>query len=134
MRLTTIAILASAFLVTGAAEVRADSMGEPTEADAKEAHAEVDENDDGMVDREEFYHRMVEIFYHNDVDKNGYLDLDELRKMQEEMVYDPADENHDGKLTMAEYIDQRFEAYHRVDTNSDGLLSVEEVVEAYESR
>jgi len=128
MRRMTIAILASAFLVGPAG---ADSAGEPTEADARAALAEVDENGDGVVDREEFYHRMVEIFYHTDADKNGYLSRGEIEQIQEQMVYDPADSNHDGKLTMAEYIDQRFEAFRRVDTDSNGVLSMEEVIAAY---
>ena len=67
------------------------------------------------------------------LDKNGYLDLEELRKIKEEMVYDPADRNDDGKLTMSEYIDQRFEVFHDADTNSDGLLSLQEVIQAYAS-
>jgi len=133
MQWTTIAISTFVFLGAGAMSAGADSVGVPTEEDAREAHAEVDTNGDGMVTRQEFYTRMVEIFYHNDVDKNGHLDLEELRKMKEEMVYDPADDNHDGKLTMPEYIDQRFEVFHRADTNSDGLLSLQEVIQAYAS-
>jgi Ca2+-binding EF-hand superfamily protein len=134
MRWTTIAVLMSSFLATGAVTAATDSISDPTAEDAREVHAEVDVNDDGTVDREEFYQRMTEIFYHNDSDKDGYLDRAEVRKIQEEMVFDPADADHDGKLTMAEYIDHRFEAFRRVDVNSDGLLSVEEVVDAYESR
>jgi Ca2+-binding EF-hand superfamily protein len=134
MRWTTIAVLTSGFLATGAVTAASDPISDPTAEDARKAHAEVDVNGDGSVDREEFYDRMVEMFYHNDGDKNGYLDRTELRKIQEEMVFDPADENGDGKLTMGEYIDQRFEAFRSADVNSDGLLSVEEVVAAYESR
>jgi Ca2+-binding EF-hand superfamily protein len=133
MQWTTIAILMSVFLGAGAMPAGADSVGEPTEDDAREAHAEVDRNGDGMISRREFYTRMVEIFYHNDLDKNGYLDLEELRKIKEEMVYDPADRNDDGKLTMSEYIDQRFEVFHDADANSDGLLSLQEVIQAYEN-
>ena len=126
-----LAALAGAFLWVGATSATADSMDEPTEEQARAAHAEVDSNSDGSVDREEFYRRMVDVFYHNDVDKDGHLNRVELAAIQEEMVYDPADQNRDGKLTMAEYIDQRFEAFHSVDDDSNGLISVEEVVEAY---
>lgn len=123
--------LAGAFLLVGAMAASADSMGGPTEDQARAAHAEVDTNGDGSVDREEFYRRMVDVFYHNDVDKDGYLNREELVAIQEEMVYAPADENHDGKLTMGEYIDQRFEAFREVDDDSNGLISVEEVIDAY---
>jgi Ca2+-binding EF-hand superfamily protein len=133
MRWTIIAVLTAALLTTGVTTAGADSTMDPNEENAREAHAEVDANGDGMVDRNEFYRRMMEIFYHADGDKNGYLSRVEIEEIQEEMVYDPADWNLDGKLTAAEYIDQRFEVYHRVDTNSDGLLSVTEVVEAYMS-
>jgi Ca2+-binding EF-hand superfamily protein len=128
-----LAALAGVFLLVGAMGALADSMDGPTAEQAREAHAEVDLNDDGWVDREEFYRRMVDIFYLNDVDKDGHLNRDELKAIQEEMVYAPADQNHDGKLTLAEYIDQRFVAFHTVDVDSNGLISVDEVVAAYTS-
>jgi Ca2+-binding EF-hand superfamily protein len=106
-------------------------MGQPTAEMARTAHAETDLNGDGAVDREEFHRRMVEIFYLNDIDKDGHLNAEELARMNEGMVFEPADTNDDGKLTLPEYIDQRFKAFHDVDDDSDGLISVEEVVDAY---
>ena len=124
--------LAGAFLLAGAVTAFADSMDDaPTEDQAREAHALVDTNDNGSVDREEFYRRMVDIFYLNDVDKDGYLNREELQAIREGMVYEPADLNRDGKLTIAEYIDQRFEAFHDADADSNGLLSVDEVIDVY---
>jgi Ca2+-binding EF-hand superfamily protein len=128
MRATTIAILASVLLAVGAAPAVADAVDD----DAKEAHAETDRNGDGSIDRNEFYIRMVEIFYAADTDKDGVLVLPELQKIDEDMVYEPADTDGDGKVTLSEYVDHRFESFDDADVNSDGLLSVSEVIDAYE--
>jgi len=128
MRWTTIAILTSALLAVGAAPAGADSMDD----NARASHAETDRNTDGYVDRDEFYVRMVEIFYTADGDKDGVLVLIELQKIDEGMVFEPADANADGKVTLSEYVDQRFESFHEADVNSDGRLSVDEVIDAYE--
>jgi len=128
MRSTTIAILTTVLLAVGAAPAGADSMDDS----ARAAHSESDSNADGRVDRNEFYVRMVEIFYRADGDKDGVLILVELQKIDEDMVFEPADDDGDGKVTLSEYVDQRFESFHEVDANSDGLLSVEEVTDAYE--
>jgi Ca2+-binding EF-hand superfamily protein len=128
MRWTTIAILTSAFIAVGAAPAGADAVDD----DARAAHANSDRDADGKIGRDEFYVRMVEIFYHSDTDKDGSLILVELQKIDEDMVFEPADVNNDGKLTLEEYVDQRFESFHEADVNSDGLLSVEEVIDAYE--
>jgi Ca2+-binding EF-hand superfamily protein len=128
MRSTTIAILTSVLLAVGAAPAGADAM----DGGARAAHSESDSNADGRVDRNEFYVRMVEIFYRADGDRDGVLVLVELQKIDEDMVFEPADANGDGKVTLSEYVDQRFESFHEVDVNSDGLLSVDEVIDAYE--
>jgi len=46
--------------------------------DPRAAFAESDENKDNRVDREEFHHRVVEIFFHGDGDKDGYMTREEL--------------------------------------------------------
>jgi Ca2+-binding EF-hand superfamily protein len=128
MRWTTIAILTSAFIAAGAAPAGADAVDD----DARAAHADSDRNADGKIDREEFHVRMVEIFYLSDADRDGFLILVELQKIDEDMVFEPADVSNDGKLTLEEYVDQRFESFDETDVNSDGVLSVEEVIDAYE--
>ena len=128
MHRTTILIATAVMFIGGASLASADSL----DYEPREAHAKADKNDDGQVDRLEFHVRMVEIFYHDDVNKDGFLVPEELARIHEQMVFEPADRNHDGKLTMSEYIDQRFEAFEDADVDSDGGLSVQEVIDAWE--
>ena len=103
--------------------------------DPKAAFAETDTNADGRIDRQEFHERVVEIFYHGDRDKDGYLTKDELIAavvFEEDFV--GSDRNGDGKLSLYEFIDVRFDTFDEVDEDHDGVLSVEEVVDAYEAR
>ena len=104
---------------------------EPTLAtdDARTAHAETDENHDGSIDREEFHHRQVDVFYHADTDKNGSLSEAEFAKLDSKTPFTVLDKNADGKLSMNEFTDFRSEQFDDADTNSDGLLSLQEVLE-----
>ena len=99
---------------------------------AEQAFAESDTDGNGSVNREEYFRRMADMFYHADADRDGQLNRSEVAGIEEEMVFDPADSNNDGILSMPEYIDQRFETFHDVDGDSNGLLSAQEVIEAYE--
>jgi Ca2+-binding EF-hand superfamily protein len=55
----------------------------------------------------------VEIFFHGDRDKDGYLNQEEL---------------------VAARYRVRFGTFEEVDTNRDGVLSLEEVVATYEAK
>ncbi len=102
--------------------------------DPKAAHAQADLNGDGQIDRREFHLRMVEVFYHADVDKTGFLKPEELNKATVlEEDFSEADKNGDGKISLYEFIDYRFDAFDEADTDSNGLLSVDEVTAAFES-
>ena len=110
---------------------------EPTHAsdDARTAHAETDENHDGNIDREEFHHRMVEIFFHGDRDKDGHMTPEELAAAVEfPKDFDGADRNADGRISLYEFVQVRFATFDEVDTDHDGLLSLDEVVSAFEVR
>lgn len=101
--------------------------------DPRAAFAETDENGDGRVDREEFHHRMVEIFFHGDRDKDGYMTTAELAQAVEfPQDFEDADRDGDDRISLYEFIQVRFATFDEVDTNRDGVLSVEEVVEAFE--
>jgi Ca2+-binding EF-hand superfamily protein len=108
---------------------------EPPKHDPRAAFAETDENHDGRVDREEFHHRMVEIFFHGDRDKDGYMTTDELSSavvFPEDFA--KADNDGDGRISLYEFIQIRFSTFDEVDTNHDGTLSVDEVVAAFEGK
>ena len=102
--------------------------------DPKAAHAQADKNGDGYIDRREFHLRMVEVFYHADVDKTGFLAPAELNKATVfEEDFSEADGNGDGKISLYEFIEYRFDDFDEVDTDSNGLLSVQEVVASFKS-
>lgn len=103
--------------------------------DPRAAFGETDQNADGRVDRAEFHHRMVEIFFHGDRDKNGYMTSEELAGAVEfPKDFEKADRDGDDRISLYEFVQVRFATFDEVDTNTDGLLSVDEVVEAFEVR
>ena len=101
--------------------------------DPRAAHAQADLNGDGQIDRREFQLRMVEVFFHADVDKTGFLKPEELNKATVvEEDFSEADMDGDGKIILYEFIEYRFDDFDEVDTDSDGQLSVEEVTVEFE--
>jgi Ca2+-binding EF-hand superfamily protein len=121
-----------ASLVLAAVPGLADS---PKAHDPEAAFAETDENGDGRVDREEFHHRVVEIFFHGDRDKDGYMTPEELTAAVEfPKDFEGKDRNGDGRISLYEFIQVRFATFDEVDTDQDGTLSMDEVVKAFEVR
>jgi Ca2+-binding EF-hand superfamily protein len=107
----------------------------PPTQDPKTAFAQTDENGDGRIDREEFQHRVVEIFYFGDRDKDGYLTHEELVAavaFPDDFAH--ADRNGDGRISLYEFIQVRFASFDKVDKDGDGLLSLDEVIATYESK
>jgi Ca2+-binding EF-hand superfamily protein len=103
--------------------------------DPRAAFAETDTNSDGRVDREEFHHRMVEIFFHGDRNKDGYMTSEELAGAVEfPKDFEKADRDADSRISLYEFIQVRFSTFDEVDTNTDGVLSLEEVVDAFDGR
>ncbi len=102
--------------------------------DPRAAHAQADLNGDGQIDRREFHMRMVEVFYHADTDKTGFLTAAELNKATVfEEDFSGADKAGDGKISLYEFIEYRFDDFDAADTDGNGLLSVDEVIAAFES-
>jgi hypothetical protein len=132
MRWISLSLLALALVLSAASSSADDPKQKPTH-DPRVAFAEADLNDDGQVDRREFHLRMVEVFFHSDKDKDGFMKPEELNRATviEEDFHD-ADNDHDGKISLYEFIEFRFYLFDEVDTDSNGRLSLEEVVTAFE--
>jgi hypothetical protein len=131
MRWASILILTAALGLAGCASSKA--RPKPSKPHIpRAAHAEVDTNDDGYVDHEEFHQRMVEIFYFGDTDKDGHMSYVETdRVVVFSRDWEAADINGDGRISLYEFLRIRFRDFEEVDGNSDGVLSVDEVVAAF---
>jgi Ca2+-binding EF-hand superfamily protein len=107
----------------------------PKNQDPRTAFAETDENRDGRIDREEFHHRVVEIFFFGDRDKDGYMTQEELiATVAFPDDFEDADRDSDDRISLYEFVEVRFATFDEVDADDDGLLSVEEVVATYETK
>jgi hypothetical protein len=112
--------------------VRADDAAR--KSDPRAAFAESDLNHDGSIDHGEFQTRMVEVFYAADVNKDGFLDPTELKRLAFPEDFTEDDKDRDGRVAMREFLRVRFHDFDLADTNDDGELSLEEVVAAYEGK
>ena len=132
MRWISLSLLTLA-LVLSAGSSSADDPKPKSSHDPKAAHAEADLNDDGQIDRREFHLRMVEVFFHADTDKDGFMKPEELNQATViEEDFNDADNDDDGKISLYEFIEFRFHLFEEADTDSNGRLSVEEVVVVFE--
>ncbi len=123
--------LAFAGLVAAGA-VHADGMDDGY--DPRVAHEECDQNQDGLVDRGEFHQRIVEVFYHADSNKDGYLSEAEVRNaLPRPKNAKGADANKDGRISLYEFLEDRFALFEDVDGDKNARLSQSEVVEAWEA-
>jgi Ca2+-binding EF-hand superfamily protein len=126
MRTTLFVAFSALALASSAAWAKEPSLASD---DARTAHAETDENHDGNIDREEFHHRQVDVFYHADTDKDGSLSEAEFAKLDSKTPFTVLDKNADGKLSMNEFTDYRSDQFEDADTNGDGVLSLQEVLD-----
>lgn len=104
--------------------------GKALESNPDAAHAEADTDGDGGIDHAEYQHRMVEVFYFADGDRDGYLEGVEIVRTGRE---NPAagDSNGDGRVSLDEFIDEAFDRFEAADLDDDEELSIEEVRSAY---
>lgn len=105
----------------------------PAEYDVQAAFAETDANKDGAIEVDEYYDRLVEIYFHGDGDKNGTLDGAEFtRAIVIEEDFAQVDVDADGKVTRREFVRARLSLFWTSDTDGDGALSLAEVRAALE--
>jgi len=106
---------------------RAAAAG-PEGYDVEAAFSEADVNKDGQVEINEYYDRLVEVYFHADADKNGTLspqEYDDAVVIHEEFA--TVDTNGDGVIDRREFIRSRLPLFTASDTDKDGALSLDEV-------
>jgi Ca2+-binding EF-hand superfamily protein len=101
--------------------------------DVGAAFAETDTNRDGSIQIDEFFDRLVEIYFHADTDKNGTLSAQEFAKAV--VIQQPVsevDSNGDGAVDRREFVRSRLPLFQQADLDRDGELSLDEVKAALE--
>ncbi len=101
--------------------------------DLRTAFSEADGDGNGHIDREEFHLRVVELFFHADLDKNGFVtpkEIDEVTLFHENI--EATDRNGDGRISLHEFVERRFRMFRAGDSDQDGRLTFEEVSAAYQ--
>jgi Ca2+-binding EF-hand superfamily protein len=95
----------------------------------KQIMESADRNRDGKIGRIEFLNRMREAFFFVDVDKDGFLTVEEYRLIQGADLrrFTAADRNKDGKLSLDEFLKAVSGDFDAADKNDDGVLEEEEV-------
>ena len=102
--------------------------GRAADYDVAGAFAETDSNKDGLIEIDEYFDRLVEIFFHGDADKNGTLSPEEFSKaVVIDEPFSEVDRDGDGKVDRREFVRARLPIFQSADTDGDGALSVAEV-------
>jgi Ca2+-binding EF-hand superfamily protein len=103
--------------------------------DTREFFEETDLDHNGVIDRQEYRRRMVEVFYFADKNKDGVVTIEELRAVGpvDPEKFRAADKKGDGALTLEEFVEYRMTNFDAADTNKDGVLTFEEV-QAWKAR
>ena len=124
-------ILAAALVAMGSTAFAADAA---PKTDPREAFKQTDTNGDGTIDHEEYHVRIVEVFYFADVNKDGYLDPNELKVLVFADDFDEHDKDDNGRVSLREFLRVRFADFPKADQDGDGMLSVDEVVTTYQEK
>ena len=122
--LIVLAALASAFM-GGLAEAQTTLR-----PDWKERFRAHDGNGDGRLDRAEFQEWMVEVFFHRDQGRKGYLTIEDVRGSMTPGVFKAMNRKGDGKLGLPEFLNALFQDFQAIDTGREGSITPEQI-EAY---
>jgi Ca2+-binding EF-hand superfamily protein len=107
--------------------VVAQSTLRPEWKDRFRAH---DGNGDGRIDRGEFHDWMVEVFFHRDQGRKGYLTIDDVRGAMTPEVFKALNRKQDGKLALPEFLNALFQDFQAIDAGQVGSITIEQI-EAY---
>jgi Ca2+-binding EF-hand superfamily protein len=96
--------------------------------DVRAAFDQTDANKDGLIEIDEYFDRLVEIYFHGDADKNGTLSPEEFSKavvIQE--PFSEVDRDGNGVVDRREFVRARLPIFQSADADKDGGLSFDEV-------
>ena len=126
------AFIASSLVALGAF---AASAQQAPAYDVKAAFAQTDQNKDGAIEIDEFYDRLVDIFFLGDVNKDGFLSEPEfVAVVVIKEDFTQVDKSGEGKLSRQEFVSARLPHYIAIDTDKNGSLSLAEVEAAFAGR
>ena len=112
-------------LLAGAAAAQS-----PAQRNWRERFQVHDRNGDDRIDRAEFQEWMVEVFFHRDQAKKGYLTFEDLKDVMTPQTFAAADRKGDGKLWLDEFLNALFQDFEALDVNKDGSITIKQI-EAY---
>ena len=117
-------VIGTMLLAAGLAAACPARAGDAAKYDPRAAFAECDTNHDGVVDHEEFHRRMVEIFFHADRNKDGFLDAAELKELVFPDDFTVDDKDRDGRVSMREFMRVRLHDFDEADTRAKRTSSI----------
>jgi Ca2+-binding EF-hand superfamily protein len=107
---------------------------QPDSAEFRKLWASADRNQDGLIDRVEFYSIMTDVFFFIDTDKDGEVALAEIQRTYSKIdpsKFEVADADRDGKLNMHEYQNAISIDFAEVDKDDSGIITVQEFNQIY---
>lgn len=123
---------AFALLIFGAASAGAQQA---PAYDVKAAFSQADLNGNQSIELDEFYERLVDVFFLGDTNKDGFLEKEEfVRVVVIDENFEKIDRDGDGKLSRQEFVGGRLPMFLEIDVDDDGELSITEVTAAYEAK
>lgn len=103
--------------------------------DVKAAFDQTDQNHDGAIEIDEYYDRLVDIFFLGDANKDGFLTEEEfVAVVVIKEDFTKVDKSGEGKLSRQEFVSARLPHFIEIDTDKNGSLSLSEVETALAGR